>query len=213
MARLISEGIEEVRFLNEEKDGEKRLYVEGIFLQSEIRNKNRRKYPKQVMAKEVGRYIKEHVERRNAYGELGHPEGPTINPDRISHLITSLKEDGNNFIGKARVLSTPCGNIAATLISEGALGVSSRGLGSVIRVGDEMVVQEDFMLATAADFVINPSAPDAFVDGLMEGHEWIWNPVKKIWVAEQIVEEINDNAKQLDETVILNAWKKFMTSL
>ncbi|QIG70832.1 prohead core scaffolding and protease protein [Rhizobium phage RHph_I1_18] len=214
MARLISEAIEEVKILKEDdaETGKKKLYVEGVFLQSNIRNKNRRRYPKNVLAKEVNRYIKEHVTRGNSYGELGHPEGPTINPDRISHLIVSLKEDGDNFIGKARVLSTPCGQIAATLISEGTLGVSSRGLGSVVRVGDDMVVQEDFMLATAADFVINPSAPDAFVDGLMEGQEWIWNPIKQMWIAESIVEQIH-KTKKLDEQAIVKHWQKFLTSL
>lgn len=213
--KIITENIEEVSFITEgESEDKKSLYVEGIFLQADIRNKNRRIYPLPVLRKEVGRYVKEHVDRRNAYGELGHPEGPTINPDRISHLIVSLREDGSNFIGKAKVLeSTPCGKIAGTLIREGTLGVSSRGLGTLVKTGDSMQVQEDFMLATAADFVINPSAPDAFVDGIMEGHEWIWNPVRNIWEAEQVVDMINKNASNINEELILQAWKKFVSAL
>ncbi len=213
--KLFTEGIEEVRFVKEgEGDTPKRLYVEGIFLQGDIKNRNGRVYPKNVLAKEVGRYMKEHVDRRIAYGELGHPEGPTINPDRISHLITSLKEDGSNYIGKALVLETPLGKIAAELISEGGLAVSSRGLGSVVRVGDSMQVQEDFKLATAADFVINPSAPDAFVEGLMEGVEWIWNPVKNTWMAEQIANEFrNTSPKKINEEVLIKNWSLFLKTL
>lgn len=212
--KLIVESIQETRhFLEESEDGKgKKLYVEGIFLMSEIFNKNRRKYPKNVMKKEVDRYLKEHVARGNAFGELGHPEGPTINPDRISHLIKSLKEDGNNYIGKAEVLDTPCGLTAQVLIKAGTLAVSSRGLGSVVRCDGGMVVQEDFVLATAADFVINPSAPDAFVEGLMEGQDWIWNPIKNEWMAEQIVKELH-NTKKLDEAAILDKWSRYVASL
>lgn len=210
--KLFIEQVEDVQFLNEEVNGVKKLFVEGIFLQSEIKNRNGRVYPKRIMENAVQRYMKESVARKNAYGELGHPEGPTINPDRISHLITNLKEDGNNYIGKAKVLDTPLGNIAKTLIGEGSLAVSSRGLGSLRNIGGQMQVQEDFMLATAADFVINPSAPDAFVDGIMEGHEWICDPISGTWHIDAIRRDINEAArtKTLNEQAVLKAWAKLM---
>ena len=180
--KLISEQwSDEVNYLVEEdpKTGKKHAYIEGVMLQTEVKNKNGRIYPKEVMQKEVKRYNKEYVDQNRAYGELGHPEGPTINLERTSHLITSLKEDGNNFVGKAKILSTPMGEIVKNLLDDGArLGVSSRGMGSLKASnakGGVQMVQSDFQLATAADIVADPSAPDAFVDGVMEGVEWIWD--------------------------------------
>ena len=173
---LISEQISDnVNLITEtNKDGKKEQYIEGVFLQAGIKNRNGRIYPIETMKKEVNRYIKEFVNKKRAYGELGHPEGPTINLERVSHLITDLREDGKNFIGKAKILSTPMGNIVNGLLNDGAkLGVSSRGMGSVEQRGNAQYVQDDFMLATAADIVADPSAPDAFVEGIMEGVEWV----------------------------------------
>tara|TARA_B100001250_G_scaffold130682_1_gene111480 strand:- start:47569 stop:48219 length:651 start_codon:yes stop_codon:yes gene_type:complete len=173
---LISEQISDnVNLITEtNKDGKKEQYIEGVFLQAGIKNRNGRIYPIETMKKEVNRYIKEFVNKKRAYGELGHPEGPTINLERVSHLITDLREDGKNFIGKAKILSTPMGNIVKGLLNDGAkLGVSSRGMGSVEQRGNAQYVQDDFMLATAADIVADPSAPDAFVEGIMEGVEWV----------------------------------------
>jgi hypothetical protein len=174
--KLITETIEDVRLLTEEKDGKKLLYIEGVFLQSELKNRNGRMYPFEVLNREVERYNEEYVKSKRALGELGHPDGPTINLDRVSHRITSLKAEGNNFIGKAQILDTPMGNIAKNLLGEGVqLGVSSRGMGSIQQVEDCNVVADDFMLTTAADIVADPSAPDAFVNGIMEGKEWVWD--------------------------------------
>ena len=173
---LISEQISDnVNLITEtNKDGKKEQYIECVFLQAGIKNRNGRIYPIETMKKEVNRYIKEFVNKKRAYGELGHPEGPTINLERVSHLITDLREDGKNFIGKAKILSTPMGNIVKGLLNDGAkLGVSSRGMGSVEQRGNAQYVQDDFMLATAADIVADPSAPDAFVEGIMEGVEWV----------------------------------------
>ena len=174
--KLITETIEDVRLLTDEKDGKKLLYIEGVFLQSELKNRNGRMYPFSVLEREVKRYNEEYVQSKRALGELGHPDGPTINLDRVSHRITSLKAEGNNFIGKAQILDTPMGNIAKNLLGEGVqLGVSSRGMGSIQKVEDCNVVADDFMLTTAADIVADPSAPDAFVNGIMEGKEWVWD--------------------------------------
>ena len=160
--------------IEQNEKGEKEYYIEGVFMQSEIKNRNGRVYPKNIMEKEVGRYRKEFIEKDRAFGELGHPEGPTINLDRVSHLITSLEEDGDNYIGRAKILSTPNGQIVRSLISDGAkLGVSSRGLGSLESRGDAQYVKGDFQLATAADIVADPSAPEAFVEGIYEGVEWV----------------------------------------
>ena len=173
--KLISEEIESVEVLTEEKDGKKTLYIQGPFLQAEIVNRNKRCYPLQTMVNEVKRYSESFVEKGRALGELGHPDGPQINLDRVSHKLTALTQEGNNFIGKAQILSTPMGKIASSLIGEGVkLGVSSRGMGSIISRDGVSYVGEDFMLATAADIVADPSAPDAFVDGVMEGKEWVW---------------------------------------
>ena len=174
--KLITEQIENVKILTEEKNGKKLLYIEGVFLQSELKNRNGRMYPFSVLEREVGRYNEEYVKSKRALGELGHPDGPTINLDRVSHRITSLRAEGNNFIGKAQILDTPMGNIAKNLLGEGVqLGVSSRGMGSIDKREDCNVVRDDFMLTTAADIVADPSAPDAFVNGIMEGKEWIWD--------------------------------------
>ena len=174
--KLITETIEDVKLLTEEKDGKKLLYIEGVFLQSELKNRNGRMYPFSVLNREVERYNEEYVKSKRALGELGHPDGPTINLDRVSHRITSLRAEGNNFIGKAQILDTPMGNIAKNLLGEGVqLGVSSGGMGSIQKVEDCNVVADDFMLTTAADIVADPSAPDAFVNGIMEGKEWVWD--------------------------------------
>jgi len=175
--KLIREEIENVEVIVESRNGKKSLYIEGVFLQGDIKNRNGRMYPMETLRREVGRYNETYIERGRALGELGHPDGPTVNLDRVSHKIVSLKESGSNFVGKAKVLSTPMGKIAESLLSEGVkLGVSSRGIGSlsVNREGVN-VVADDFMLATAADIVADPSAPDAFIEGIMEGKEWIWD--------------------------------------
>mgnify|MGYP001368347491 FL=1 len=175
--KLITEEIEQVEVIVENRNGKKNLFIEGVFLQGEIKNRNGRMYPMQTLAREVGRYNENFVEKGRALGELGHPDGPTVNLDRVSHKIVSLRESGNNFIGKAKILSTPMGKIASNLLGEGVkLGVSSRGVGSLNKTNEGYsVVGEDFTLATAADIVADPSAPDAFVDGIMEGKEWVWD--------------------------------------
>ena len=187
--RLIKEFNESITYLTEESKDPKKpnVFIEGVFLQSDLKNKNGRVYPKEIMQREVQRYVDENVKTKRAYGELGHPEGPTVNLDRVSHMITSLKEDGNTWIGKAKIMDTPMGRIVKELISEGAqLGVSSRGLGSLKERNGINEVQGDFMLATAADIVADPSAPDAFVSGIMEGKEWVF--VNGKWT-EQDIEE------------------------
>ena len=174
--KLIREEIETVEFVTEERNGKKSLYIEGVFLQGNIKNRNGRMYPMETLAKEVCRYNESNVVTGRALGELGHPDGPTVNLYRVSHKIVSLKESGSNFIGKAKILDTPMGQIAKSLIGEGVkLGVSSRGIGSLKPTKEGFnVVGDDFMLATAADIVADPSAPDAFVEGIMEGKEWVW---------------------------------------
>ena len=173
--KLIAEEIESVEIIAEEKNGKKSLYITGPFLQAEVVNRNKRFYPLETMVNEVSRYNSTFTDKGRALGELGHPDGPSINLDRVSHKIVSLTQEGNNFIGKAQILSTPMGKIAESLLSEGVkLGVSSRGMGSIKNVDGVNHVGEDFMLATAADIVADPSAPDAFVDGIMEGKEWVW---------------------------------------
>lgn len=174
--KLIREEIEQVEVITEEQNGKKVLYIQGPFLQSECTNRNNRRYPLSIMEREVGRYNDSYVTKGRALGELGHPDGPTINLDRVSHKIVSLQREGNNFIGKAQILSTPMGKIAESLLKEGVtLGVSSRGIGSLKPTKQGYSeVGEDFMLATAADIVADPSAPDAFVQGIMEGKEWVW---------------------------------------
>ena len=174
--KLITEQIENVKVITEGKGDYKKLYIEGVFLQAELKNRNGRVYPFKVLENEVGRYNEEYVKTKRALGELGHPDGPTVNLDRVSHRITSLRAEDNNFIGKAQILDTPMGKIAKSLLGEGVqLGVSSRGMGSIEQRESTNYVMDDFMLATAADIVADPSAPDAFVNGIMEGKEWVWN--------------------------------------
>ena len=175
--KLISEEIQDVEYITEQKEGGKKKYkIKGIFMQADIKNRNGRIYPMEVLQKEVQRYNKDQINENRAYGELGHPEGPTINLERASHMITSLVPDGKNFIGEAKILSTPMGKIVENLLSDGAkLGVSSRGMGSLAQKRGANYVNGDFYLATAADIVADPSAPNAFVQGVMEGKEWVWN--------------------------------------
>ena len=219
--KLISEQwADDVNYLVEEdpKTGKKNAYIEGVMLQTEVKNKNGRIYPKEVLQKEVKRYTKEYIDNNRAYGELGHPEGPTINLERTSHLITDLREDGNNFVGKAKILSTPMGNIVKNLLDDGArLGVSSRGMGSLKASnakGGVQMVQSDFQLATAADIVADPSAPDAFVDGVMEGVEWIWdNGVIKAQKIEEYKHSIARARTQKLQEVKLNVFNDFLKNL
>ena len=175
--KLISEAVEEVEYITEEKDGGGKNYkIRGIFMQADIKNRNGRIYPMEVLDEEVKKYNKNFIEQKRAFGELGHPDGPTVNLERVSHMITSLKPDGKNFIGEAKIMDTPMGKIVKNLMDEGAkLGVSSRGMGSLRQKGGANVVSDDFYLATAADIVADPSAPNAFVEGIMEGKEWVWN--------------------------------------
>jgi hypothetical protein len=173
--KLITETIEEVAYLTENANGEKQHFIEGVFMQAEQKNKNGRVYPKQILAKEAQRYVVEYVNKNRALGELNHPTGPSVNLDRVSHKITWLYENNNDFYGKAKILDTPCGQIVKNLMNEGVkLGVSTRGMGSLEKKGSINVVKEDFMLA-AIDIVADPSAPNAFVNGIMEGREWIWD--------------------------------------
>ena len=167
----------EVEFITEAKeDGGKNYFIEGIFMQGDLKNRNGRVYPMEVLEREVAKYNKKFVNEKRAFGELGHPEGPTVNLERVSHMITSLKPDGKNFIGEAKIMSTPMGEIVKNLMDEGAkLGVSSRGMGSLVQKNGANYVRDDFYLATAADIVADPSAPNAFVEGIMEGKEWVWN--------------------------------------
>jgi Prohead core protein serine protease len=190
--KLFTELNEEVGYLSETKEnGEKEHYIHGIFLQANKKNRNNRIYPMHVMESEVNRYIKEVVKNNRAYGELGHPQGPQINLDRVSHIVTELKRDGDNFVGKAKLTDTPMGNIAKGLLNSGAgLGVSSRGLGTLKPTKDGiMEVQDDFRLATAADIVADPSAPDAYVKGIMENVDWVYDSVKGTWLEQQLEDE------------------------
>lgn len=202
--KLIREEIESVDFIVEETNGKKSMYIEGVFLQGNLRNRNGRMYPMETLRKEVQRYTENHITSGRALGELGHPDGPTVNLDRVSHKIISLRENGNNFIGKAKILSTPMGKIAEALINEGVkLGVSSRGIGSLKSTREGVnVVGDDFMLSTAADIVADPSAPDAFVEGIMEGKEWVFEGgILREKLAEKTYKRINTLAtqRQLDE--------------
>mgnify|MGYP000347693095 FL=1 len=175
--KLFSEAVEEVEYICEQKeDGKKNYAIKGIFMQADVKNRNGRVYPMEVLEREVAKYNKKFVNEKRAFGELGHPEGPTVNLERVSHMITSLKPDGKNFIGEAKIMSTPMGEIVKNLMDEGAkLGVSSRGMGSLVQKNGANYVRDDFYLATAADIVADPSAPNAFVEGIMEGKEWVWN--------------------------------------
>ena len=215
--KLIREEIESVEFLVEQKNGKKSMYIEGVFLQGNIKNRNGRMYPMETLRREVQRYSENHVQAGRALGELGHPDGPTVNLDRVSHKIVSLKESGSNFIGKAKILNTPMGKIASSLIEEGVkLGVSSRGIGSLKMTREGInVVGDDFMLATAADIVADPSAPDAFVEGIMEGKEWVWDGgILREKYAERTYKQINTlvTQKQLDEKK-LELFNNFLSNL
>ena len=212
---LITEQIENVNVITEGKGDSKKLYIEGVFLQSELKNRNGRMYPFSVLEKEVNRYNEEYVKTSRALGELGHPDGPTVNLDRVSHRITSLTAEGNNFIGKAQILDTPMGKIAKSLLEDGVkLGVSSRGMGSIDRREDCNVVMDDFMLATAADIVADPSAPDAFVNGIMEGKEWAWDNgiLKETEVAKYKRYMDSATRRNLEERT-LNVFNEFLTGL
>jgi len=216
--KLIREEIESVKFITEKlKSGKQNLYIEGIFLQGNITNRNGRMYPIETLRKEVGRYNESNVRSGRALGELGHPDSPTVNLDRVSHKIVSLKEHGSNFIGRAKILDTPMGSIASSLIKEGVkLGVSSRGIGSLKPTKEGFnVVGDDFMLATAADIVADPSAPDAFVEGIMEGKEWVWE-------GNSFREQLASKTKQKIDTLVtqkaleehkLNLFNEFINSL
>ena len=214
--KLICEVNEEVKYLEEEKDGKKGLFIEGIFMQGDIKNRNGRVYPKEVLAKEVKRYNKEYIDKKRAYGELGHPQGPTINLERVSHMITQLQQDGSNFVGKAKIMTeTPYGQIVQSLIKEGAqLGVSSRGMGSLKQVNGTNQVQKDFYLATAADIVADPSAPNAFVNGVMESKEWVWDNgiIREADVAD-MQKDIKTASKSELEDVKLKVFEDFLSKL
>jgi hypothetical protein len=218
--KLISEHVENVKFLVEEKEGGKDYYIQGIFMQAEQANRNNRRYKLPVMEREVKRYVTEYIQTNRAVGELGHPNGPSINLDRISHKIVALEQDGNNFIGKAKIVDTPMGKIARSLLESGVqLGVSSRGMGSMKEISGIMEVQDDFFLATPADIVADPSAPDAFVQGIMEGVEWIMDAdtgvYRKVMIerAEKIQKEIKTmTARQVDEQK-LNMFESFINSI
>ena len=213
--KLIKEVVETVQYITEEKDGKKSLFIEGPFLVSERKNKNGRLYEYDTMKKEVGRYSEEYINKNRAFGELGHPDTPSINLDRVSHMIVGLKEDGNQWIGKAKILETPMGNIARNLIEGGGqLGVSSRGMGSLKNVNGVNIVQDDFYLATAADIVADPSAPGAFVQGIMEGKEWML--VNGVWTEEdqeKSIRQIRRASTKEIEAVSLNIFENFIRKL
>jgi Prohead core protein serine protease len=216
--KLITEVFEDVEFLTEKReDGKKDHYIKGIFLQSNVINRNKRIYPEHVMDKEVARYIKEMVNSNRAYGELGHPPTPSINLDRVSHIITELKKDGYNYVGKAKLTDTPMGHIARGLLeSGGGIGVSSRGVGSLKQVGESMEVQGDYRLATAGDIVHDPSAPKAFVEGIMENVDWIYDPAKDTWL-EQRIDELKSSIKKMSMREIeerkLSIFENYLSSL
>lgn len=213
--KLITETIESVKMITEEKNGVKNLYISGPFLVAEKKNRNGRMYKTETLAKEVNRYNEEYVQKNRAFGELGHPDSPSINLDRVSHLITSLKQEDNIWVGKAKILETPMGKIAKSLMEGGAtLGVSSRGMGSLKEVNGVNVVQDDYYLATAADIVADPSAPGAFVQGIMEGKEWVWDNgvVKEIDVNAYYEQIKRAKQKQIDE-VSLKIFENFLSKL
>jgi Prohead core protein serine protease len=213
--KLITEVTESLNYLAEDKDGKKNMYIEGPFLQAEVVNRNGRKYLKETMAKEVQRYTEQYINKNRAFGELGHPDTPSINLDRVSHLVVNLRQEGNNWIGKAKILDTPMGTIVKNLIEGGAqIGVSSRGMGSLKNVNGVNVVQDDFHLATAADIVADPSAPNAFVQGIMEGKEWML--VNGVWTEQDYSEskQLIKEASQKDiERVSLQIFANYLKKL
>ena len=213
--KLITEQIEGVEVITEQKNGKTNMYISGPFLQAEITNRNGRCYPFPILEREVKKYTDKYISSGRALGELGHPDGPTVNLDRASHLITSLKSEGNNFIGKAKVLDTPMGNIAKSLLDEGVkLGVSSRGVGSLVERNGIKYVGDDFMLSTAADIVADPSAPDAFVQGIMEGKEWVWQNGR---LAEQTLNNLSNMRmsadKKVNEQKLLSMFDNYLRNL
>ena len=214
--KLIAEQIQDVQYLKEEDEKGKSNYkIKGIFLQGNIKNRNGRVYPVEVLEKEVNRYNKEFVDENRAYGELGHPDGPTVNLERVSHMVTSLKRDGDNFIGEAKIMSTPMGKIVENIMDDGGkLAVSSRGMGSLEQKKGANYVKDDFYLATAADIVADPSAPQAFVEGIMEGREWVWDNgiLKEVEIAE-IQEDIERNIRSRNAKYQALAFAKFLKKL
>jgi len=214
--KLIAEQIQDVQYLKEEDEKGKSNYkIKGIFLQGNIKNRNGRVYPVEVLEKEVNRYNKEFVDENRAYGELGHPDGPTVNLERVSHMVTSLKRDGDNFIGEAKIMSTPMGKIVENIMDDGGkLAVSSRGMGSLEQKKGANYVKNDFYLATAADIVADPSAPQAFVEGIMEGKEWVWDNgiLKEVEIAE-IQEDIERNIRSRNAKYQALAFAKFLKKL
>ena len=213
--KLIVEHIEDIELLTEEKDGKEYTYIQGVFLQGDIKNRNGRVYPMPVLQREVTNYNENFVQKSRALGELGHPDGPTINLDRVSHKIVELYQDGSNYVGKAKLLETPMGSIAKNLLREGVqLGVSSRGVGSLESKGGSNYVRDDFMLTTAADIVADPSAPDAFVNGIMEGKEWIWNNgAFKEAELQQAKEDLERVSRGDLEGKILESFEKLLSNL
>ena len=214
--KLISEEIQDVEYICEEKENGKKDYkIKGIFMQADVKNRNGRVYPMEVLDKEVKRYNKEYIKEKRAFGELGHPDGPTVNLERASHMITALYPDGKNFIGEAKILKTPMGEIVKSLMEEGAkLGVSSRGMGSLDQKNGANYVRNDFYLATAADIVADPSAPNAFVEGIMEGKEWIWNNglIKEADIA-QMKDNIEENHAKRNPKADALEFAKFLQKL
>lgn len=219
--KLICEVNEEIQYVTEaaDEEGKKNYFIEGIFMQGDIKNRNGRVYPSGVIANEVSRYNKEFVQKKRAFGELGHPQGPTINLDRVSHMITDLKQEGSDFVGKAKIMDTPMGKVVKNLMDEGAtLGVSSRGMGTLKQNKQGiMEVQNDFMLATAGDIVADPSAPNAFVRGIMEGVDWIFDVASGSWTAQSEVEQIVTETKKLSSRQLeeqkYTLFKRFLNSL
>ena len=213
--KLISETLEDVKFLKEEDEKGKTYKIKGIFMQGDIKNRNGRVYPVEVLKDEIDRYNEKFVYKKRAYGELGHPEGPTVNLDRVSHMVTSLKQDGSNFIGEAKVMDTRMGKIVKNIMDEGGtLGVSSRGMGSLEQKNGANYVKKDFMLAAAADIVADPSAPNAFVQGIMEGKEWVWNNglLKEVQI-EEIVDDIQEGVRKKTPNIEALAFAKFLKKL
>ena len=212
--KLISEHLDQIEFITEDdSEGKKNYKIKGVFMEADVKNRNNRMYPMQVLEKEVKRYNKEYVQQKRAFGELGHPDGPTVNLERVSHMITKLYPDGKQFVGEAKVMDTPYGKIVKNLIDEGAkFGVSSRGMGSLEPRRDMHVVKDDFYLATAADIVADPSAPNAFVEGIMEGKEWVWDNgiVKEVDIAKYRA-ELRKESKRLEEKKV-EVFKKFMSN-
>ncbi len=213
--KLITEEIRDAEYIVEEANGKKDYKIRGVFLQSDIKNRNGRVYPYETLVKEVNRYTDEFINKNRAFGELGHPDGPTVNLERVSHMIKELKIDGKNFVGEAKIMDTPYGKIVKNLINEGAqLGVSSRGMGSLKRDGDKNVVGDDFYLATAADIVADPSAPEAFVEGIMENREWVWdNGIIKERDIEQYKEEIKRAERSFLAEKKAEVFKSFIEKL